>query len=87
VLNDSSGNEVVLNKHDGCEIKPNNVDKTTTLTFDAPGSEKVEGGVDLSGMSSCMRCPLSNHLAERTFRKCSFYLEYNISRVNVQPPL
>ena len=47
-LNDSSGNEVVLQKHDGCEVKPNNVDKATTLTFDAAGSEKVEGGVDLS---------------------------------------
>ncbi|KAL3822255.1 hypothetical protein ACHAXA_005888 [Cyclostephanos tholiformis] len=37
-----SGNEVILQRHDGCEITPGGSDNTT-LAFNAIGSEEVEG--------------------------------------------
>ena len=46
-LCDDSGNEVVLQRHDGCEVKLDG-NKEKILTFDAIGKEKVEGGTDLS---------------------------------------
>lgn len=42
-LRDASGNEVIMQRHDGCEVK-----KGGNLTFEAIGSEKVEDGTDIS---------------------------------------
>ena len=44
-LQDGNG-EVVLQRHDGCEIKPD--EKDGKLTFEAIGSEKVEDGSELA---------------------------------------
>lgn len=45
-LDDGSGNKVVLERHDGCEVKPGSGDGT--LTFEAVGLEKVENGDEIS---------------------------------------
>lgn len=37
------GNEVILQRHDGCEVTPGNGSENITLTFSAIGSEEVEG--------------------------------------------
>ena len=42
-----SGDEVIMQRHDGCEVKPGGGSNNITLTFNAIGSEVVEGA-DLS---------------------------------------
>jgi hypothetical protein len=46
-LTNDSGDEVIMQRHDGCEVKPGVGSNNITLTFNAIGSEVVEGA-DLS---------------------------------------
>ena len=48
-LTTDSGDEVIMQRHDGCEVKPGGGSNNITLTFNAIGSEVVEGA-DLSAL-------------------------------------
>ena len=44
-LTTDSGSEVIMQRHDGCEVQPGGGSNNITLTFNAIGSEVVEGAV------------------------------------------